>query len=87
MHLNFKVKFEPNLSLEEFQRMIGAPFVKALLKEMHAAFDMSSIDPNEALSMLDPVDIPTENVAENDKENCKFYLSFIKSCYILLVVS
>ena len=67
--------------------MIGAPFVKALLEEMHAAFDMSSIDPNEALSMLDPVDIPTENVAENDKENCKFYLSFIKSCYILLVVS
>ena len=67
--------------------MIGAPFVKTLLEEMHAAFDMSSIDPNEALSMLDPVDIPTENVAENDKENCKFYLSFIKSCYILLVVS
>lgn len=76
MHLYFRVKFEPNLSLEEFQRTIGAPFVKALLEEMHATFGMPSIDPNEALSMLDPVDLPTENVAENDKEKLEILFDF-----------
>ena len=68
VHLHFRVKFDANLSMEEFHRNIGAPFVKALLEEIHAAFDMSSIDPIEALYMLDPVDIPKENLVEYGNE-------------------
>ena len=47
--------------MEEFHRKIGALFTKALLEEISTAFEMCSIDPIEALYMLD---IPTENVAE-----------------------
>ena len=48
--------------MEEFHRKIDAPIVKSLLEEIHAAFDMSSIDPIGALYMVEPIDIPTENV-------------------------
>ena len=58
VHLHFRMKSDANLSVEEFHRKIGAPFEKVLLEEIHAAFDMSSIDPIEASCMLDPVDIP-----------------------------
>ena len=47
--------------------------MKALLEEIHAAFDMSSIDPIEALYELDPVDIPNENLAEYSNEKLKIY--------------
>ena len=52
-YLHFRVKFDAYSSTEEFYRKIGAPF---LLEEIHSTFDMSSIDPIEALYMLDPLD-------------------------------
>ena len=68
VHFHFRMKFDVNLSMEEFPRKIGAPFVKALLKKIHAVFDMRNIDPIEALYMLDPVDKPKENLAEYGNE-------------------
>ena len=62
-----------NLWIEEIHRKIAALFMKALLEEIHAAFDMSSIDPIEALYELDPVDIPNENLAEYSNEKLKIY--------------
>ena len=76
VHLHFRVKFDANLSMEEFHRNIGAPFVKALLEEIHAAFDMSSIDPVEALYMLDPVDIPKEDHVEYGNEKLEILFNF-----------
>ena len=69
------MKFDANSSMEEFCRKISAPFVKALLEEIHTSFDTSSIDPIEALYMLDPVDKPEENLAEygNQKLDILFY--------------
>ena len=76
VHSHFRMKFDANLSMEEFHRKICAPFVKALLEEIHAAFDMSSIDPVEALYMLDPVDIPKENLAEYGNEKLEILFDF-----------
>ena len=79
VHLHFRMKFDANLSMEEFHRKIGAPFVKALLEEIHAAFDMSSIDPIEVLYMHDPVDIPKENLVEYGNEKLEIFLIFMES--------
>ena len=45
LQLHLRVKFDSNYSMEELDRKTGAPFVKALLEEIHTAFDMSSINP------------------------------------------
>ena len=72
------MKFDANLSMEEFHRKIGAPFVKALMEEIRAAFDMSSIDLIEALHMLDPVDIRKENPAEYGSEKLEILFDFYR---------
>ena len=72
------MKFDPNLSLEEFHRKIGVPFVKALLKETYAAFDMFRVDPIEGFYLLDLVDIPTQNVTEYGKEKLEILFIFYR---------
>ena len=47
VHLHFRIVIDVNLSVEEFH--IGAPLVNALLEEIHAASNVPSIDPTEAL--------------------------------------
>ena len=76
MHWHFRMKFDANLSMEEFHRKISAPFVKTLLEEILAAFHMSSIDPTESLCMLDPGDIPKENLAEYDNKKLEILFDF-----------
>ena len=44
--------------MTEFHRNVAVPFLNALLDEIEAPFDMSSIEPAEALLVLDPVKIP-----------------------------
>ena len=74
--LHFRMKLDANLSMEEFHRKNGASFLKVLLEEIHAVFDMSCIDPIEALYMLDPVDIPKENLPEHGNEKLEILLDF-----------
>ena len=76
VHLHFRMKFDANLSMEEFHRKIGAPFVKALLEEINAALGMSFIDPIKTLYMLDPIDIPKENLAEYGNEKLEILFDF-----------
>ena len=42
--------------------------MKALLEEIHAGFEIGSVDSIEALYMLDTVDIPTQNVPKYGNE-------------------
>ena len=76
VHLHFRIKFDANLSMEEFHRKIGAPFVKALLEEINATFDLSSTDPTEALHMLDLVDIPKKNLVEYGNKKLEILFDF-----------
>ena len=76
VHLHFRMKFDANLSMEEFHRKIGAPFVKALLEEINATFDLSSTDPTEALHMLDLVDIPKKNLVEYGNKKLEILFDF-----------
>ena len=43
----------------EFHQKVGIPFLKALLSEIEAAFDMEGIEPVQAFLALDPSEIPT----------------------------
>lgn len=76
VHLHLRMKFGANLSMELFHGKIGAPFVEAHLEEIHAAFNMSSIDPIEALYMLDPVDILKECLAEYCNQKLEILFDF-----------
>ena len=67
--------------MEELDRKICPPFVKALLEEIHTAFDMFSIGLIGVSYMVDPIDIPTKNVTEYGNVNWKFYLVFMDSHY------
>ena len=73
------------MSLEEFHRKAGGPFVKALLEKINAAFDMLSNDPTNALYFIDPVDITTKNVAEYGKEKLEILFDFYKVTTIILL--
>jgi len=55
-------KMDVNLSKDDFHKKVAVPFINALLNEMEAAFDMTSIGPVEALMVLDPVDITILNL-------------------------
>ena len=43
----------------EFHQKVGVPFLNAHLSEIEAAFNMESIEPVQALLVLDPSEIPT----------------------------
>ena len=73
------------MSLEEFHRKTGVPFVKALLEKINAAFDMLSNDPTDALYFIDPVDITIKNVAEYGKEKLEILFDFYKVAKIILL--
>ena len=76
VHLHFRMKFDENLLMEEIYKKIGVPFAKALLEEIHTAFNMPSTDPTETLYLLNPVDIPKKNLAEYDNEKLEILFDF-----------
>ena len=78
LQLHLRVKFDSNYSMEELDRKTGAPFVKALLEEIHTAFDMSSINPKGDLYMVGPIEIPTENVIEYGNKKLEILFGFYR---------
>ena len=74
--------------MTEYHRNVAVPFLKALLDEIEAAFNMSSIEPAEAFLILDPVEIPVatkQNHSQFGVNKLSVLYNFYGSIYLKIL--
>ena len=74
-----RARIDTHTEVDDFHQSVAVPFLNALINEMEAAFDMSSLEPVEALMVLDPNNIPTNSdaiLAEFGKKEIKILQNF-----------